>query len=477
MTALLAALPLLAALACLALRVSAPRAAVLSIAVAGVLAATRFRVPGGRLADAGLALAPTLAEVLAILFGGVLLAGVLAATGAQERIAAWIERASAGSGESAALLMVLGLTPFAESVTGFGLGAVVAVPLLLHLGFGPVKAVTLGLMGLFLTAWGALAPGSLVSASLGGVPLHEIGVRSALIAPVPIVATGLTALVVVHGRRVTGAHLGELALASAALWGGLMAINALLGPALGGAIGGLCAAAACLLRFRFVHRVDLAMDRATLRAFTPYAVLVVGLLASTLVVRGLESGGIAVPGVARLLTHGSVWSLVAGVTGMALLGLRGDAARDVVVAAARKWWPVGVATGGFLVLGALLTATGMSAEVARALASMGPAYLFVSSFVAGLGGYIAGSNAGANAMFAASQAQAATQLGVAKGHLLAIQNVGSGVLTIAAPTRVALAVAMVDADAAETTGAANRTLLGLGLVVMVGLGVIGVVAA
>lgn len=469
MTALLAALPLVVAIACLALRVSAPRAALASIAVAAVLTATAFRVPGRVLADRGWALLPTVLEVLGILYGGVLLAGILAATGAQERIARWIERACAGRGEDATVLMVLGLTPFAESVTGFGLGAVVAVPLLLHLGFRPVKAVTLGLMGLFLTAWGALAPGTLVASTLGGVSVSSLAVRSALIAPVAIVATGVAALLVVHGRRVRAGHLVELVLAGGALWGGLYAANALLGPALAGAVGGLCAAVVSLVRFRVVAHADLSLDGATARALVPYAVLVTGLLACTLAVQGLPA---AHP--ARLLTHGSLWSLIACGVGMRLLGMRRAEATSAVAVALRKWWPVGLATAGFIVLGGLMTASGMSAEVARALAGLGPAYLFLSAVVGGLSGYVAGSNAGANAMFAASQAQAATQLGVAREHLLAIQNVTSGVLTIAAPSRVALATTMVEDDAAATGRAATRTLLTLGGVVVVAMGLVGV---
>lgn len=472
MTAVLAALPLLVAVACLGLRMPAPRVALGSVAVALVVAWLRFPITGERALAAASGAWPTLLEVVTILFGGVLLAGVLAATGAQERIAAWIENAAAGEGQSAVLLMVLGLTPFAESVTGFGLGAVVAVPLLLHLGFGPLRSVVLGLMGLFLTAWGALAPGSLVAAQLGGVPLHDLGVRSALVAPVAIVATGFAALLVVHGRRITVAHVVELLLAGTALWAGLLVTNLVLGPALAGAIGGLCATAVCLLRFRLLHGADLRMDHATAKAFGPYAVLVTGLLVCTLALKGMGATGPVM-----LLTHGSVWSLAASAYGMVTLGMTRTQAWGAVVAAARKWWPVGLATGGFLVLGTILTATGMSAEVARTLAALGPAYLFLSSFVAGIGGYIAGSNAGANAMFAASQAQAAAQLGVAKVHLLAIQNVGSGVLTIAAPTRVALATTMVPDDSGATARAATRMLLWLGLAVMVGLGLVGALMA
>jgi lactate permease len=99
----------------------------------------------------------------------------------------------------------------------------------------------------------------------------------------------------------------------------------------------------------------------------------------------------------------------------------------------------------FLVLGALMTATGMSAELAQAGASLGDAYVALVPWVGGLGGFLTGSNAGANAMFAAAQADAARALGLAPLDLVAAQNVGASLLTMASAPRVALAVGLLGA--------------------------------
>src|SRR5699024_11405790 len=40
------------------------------------------------------------------------------------------------------VLIAYGVTPFMESVTGFGLGVVITAPLLIHLGLTPARAVT-----------------------------------------------------------------------------------------------------------------------------------------------------------------------------------------------------------------------------------------------------------------------------------------------------------------------------------------------
>ncbi|MDG4536249.1 L-lactate permease [Streptomyces sp. AV19] len=93
----------------------------------------------------------------------------------------------------------------------------------------------------------------------------------------------------------------------------------------------------------------------------------------------------------------------------------------------------------FLTLGTLLTVTGMSRELADACASLGGAYLVLAPWIGAVGGFLAGSNTGANAMFAAGQAGAAQALGYSAGHLVAVQNVSAALASGAAVARVALA--------------------------------------
>ena len=472
-TTLLAALPLLVAVLALALRMKALTAALLSLTTAVLLGLTLFRAPAAGWSAGLLGLAPTIAEVLAVLFGGVLLNRVLDRVGAQATIAAWVERSGAGQRERAALLLVFGLTPFAESVTGYGLGAMVAVPLLRHLGFDRTRSLILALFGLFLTTWGALAPGALVASALGGVGEIELGVRSAQLAWLPILLTGLATQALCYRRqalRVT--PLLDVLLIGAVLWGVLVATNWLLGPPLAGVLGALAATAVALLRFRLAG-ARVGLDRETAAALLPYLVLVVGLLVSGIALRVTGTGGAW-----QLLGLGSLWLVVASAVALRQHHSSAALVRSDLVASVRRWWPVGSATAGFLLLGAVLTLTGMSAAVATGLAQLGRGYLFLAPFVGGLGGLVSGTVVGANAMFVASQAQAAHAIGVPALELVAIQNLSSGVLTMAAPTRVALALvpaadgagAKDSADPPPDLGHAHRWLLGLCLITLLGLG-------
>lgn len=438
MHAVLAAAPLVVACVLLAVGVGTVRAAMASVACAALIAVLAFPVPAAQAWSTAGSLGPTTVEVVVILLGGVVLSELLASSGAQRQLASWVQRCCADSGR-AVLLIVLGITPFAESVTGFGIGVVVAVPLLRHLGLPPTKSAVLGLLGFVIVPWGALAPGTLVAAQLGGVGFDELGVRCAALSGPAFVIVGAAALIVACGSRRAATYLPDLAMVAGVLWATVWAANLLVGTPLAGVIGGLASIAAALGLSRLRDRVSLRIDAATWWALCPYALLVAGLLTSSLVVRA-----VGVRGVWQLVASPAMWLVLTCLATPALVGLRGPGLRAAVGTALRRWRPIAVATALFLVLGGVLTATGMSAALAEAASRLGPVYLALVPVVGGLGGFITGSNSGANAMFAASQAQAAHALGASNLQILATQNVSASVLTMAAPSRVALAVSLAD---------------------------------
>ncbi len=57
------------------------------------------------------------------------------------------------------LLMCFGICPLIESVSGFGIGFMVAAPIFLSLGYKPFQAVLLSFIGLLASSWGAMATG------------------------------------------------------------------------------------------------------------------------------------------------------------------------------------------------------------------------------------------------------------------------------------------------------------------------------
>src|SRR5699024_8725325 len=146
MGAIWASLPLLVALGCMAVRAGAVRAGALALLTAFVVAWGAFAAPIGGLAVAVADFAGVMLEVALILLGGLLLHATLDHTGSQRRLGeALIARTR--STEHAVVLVVLGIIPFAESVTGFGVGTLVGIPLLMAIGLPPRRAAICGVLG------------------------------------------------------------------------------------------------------------------------------------------------------------------------------------------------------------------------------------------------------------------------------------------------------------------------------------------
>ncbi|MEV0603022.1 L-lactate permease [Streptomyces sp. NPDC050315] len=436
MNAVLATLPILVTLGLLAAKVRALYAALAALGTAAVLTATVFRTPLAELADAQLHMLPTLVELAAILFGGILLSELMSRTGAQARLGDRLGGAC-NSPVRSVLLIVFGVTPFAESLTGFGIGVIVAIPLLRQLGLAPAKAAVAGLLGLVTVPWGSLAPGTLVSADLGGVDFQELGVVSALLSAPVFLICGAAALAVSFGVRRAVASGGELLLATATLWVTVWAVNTFIGVPLAGVLGGLATIGVLLLVSRRRERpaVGERRPRPVARALAPYVFLVVGLLLgrAALTAAGVQEGWWTV------IAGPAGWLLLTTALAPRLLGSPGPVLPAAVRTATARWWQVTLTTMVFLVLGTLLTVTGMSREMAEACASLGPAYLLVAPWIGAAGGFLAGSNTGANAMFAASQGATAHVLGYPAVQLVGVQNVSAALASGGSVARVVLA--------------------------------------
>ena len=161
MSVALAAAPVLVVLGALLLRRPAWQAAAAGLTVLAVTSWLAGEPVAGLGAAAGSS-ALLVLEVGLVLLGGLALAEVGRGRGFPEAVTSYIA-ATGAPRPAVVLLVVLGLTPFAESVTGFGVGAVIAAPILLALGLRPLPAAVVALLGLCTVPWGALAPGTLVA--------------------------------------------------------------------------------------------------------------------------------------------------------------------------------------------------------------------------------------------------------------------------------------------------------------------------
>ncbi len=454
MIALLAAAPILTSVALLlVLRQSALRAGAAGLVVALVVAsmAPAFRLPADDLSQAVIGGALTTVSVAYVLLGGMLLYAVLREGQALDAIAAAAARAVPDPGRRA-LLMVLGLSVFLESATGFGIGIVVAAPLFAALGYKPRQAALLALTGQCAVTWGALGIGTTLGADLTGIAAPRMGVLAALLSVPLMLLCGGTALWLTGGPVALWRRLPELLAYAAILAASLAGGSHLLGIEVAGMIGGLAVIAAGLLVNRLVSRAASEQDhpRAVARALSPLAILLALLLLTRIITPLAEwlgeaavlnhpAAGFRLP----VLYHPGFWLVLTAAAAIPILGLTADRSLAAIGGALRQWLVATLAVAGFLCFSQVMSAAGMTAALATAVADgAGGLYVVLLPAVGGLGGFLTASNAGSNAMFAQFQSAVGARLGLPADLVAAAQNAAGANATLASPGRVVLAAAV-----------------------------------
>lgn len=144
--------------------------------------------------------------VLTVLFPGLLLYRLQDISGNMKTLTNLIRRHFPQEGIQL-LALLMGVSPFVESISGFGVSVLVVAPLLLALGYSPLQAGTLTLLSQISVPLGALGVGTLVGAQLAGENAHAIGPLSLLMsAPMPMLCALLMLRVASQGRHEQSSH-------------------------------------------------------------------------------------------------------------------------------------------------------------------------------------------------------------------------------------------------------------------------------
>ncbi|HEV2093634.1 MAG TPA: L-lactate permease [Rubrobacter sp.] len=398
--------------------------ATLGAAVVGALALGASDLIGPLAAGFG-----TSGRVLFVLFGGLLLYNLLAAGGAVEEVSRFLGRLEPDPVALAAGVVV-GVAPFFESVTGFGVAVVISAPILLAAGFSPLKAAVLASWGQCAVPWGALGVGTVIGADLAGMGFGELSDASALLSLLLFPVYGVAAVALAGGWSGVRRHGAEAVLLGLAAGVGTLATSLYLVPELSGAVGGLAATAVFLAR-RWRRARDVPV-----RALLPYAfllVLLVGVNAAG------NPGSLALVG--PILDGPAVPLLVSSAFAALLFGVGGRRLGEAVRGTGRQWLPTAGAVLTFVLAGAVVADGGAAEVLAEQARRFGALYPAVLPVLGAFGGALAGSNAASNALFMPLQVEAARGLGIRETLAAASQNVSGSHASLLAPQRIVLAAA------------------------------------
>jgi lactate permease len=457
MTALLAPLPLLLVIGLLA----TGRASALGAGSAGLLATlgvvATVGVPGGGMPGGGIsgggasgALALLSAEAPAGLWLAwpviaIIIAGMFFHRAVSVRQAGTAASTRAVTAPRLWSLCFL-LAPFAESVTGFGVGYVIALAALRGLGIVGMPALLLGLFSQSLVPWGALAVGTTVGAALAGMTPAELGWRTAIV-QAPIHALYL--LLYWRYARAAGVTVSRAQRIDDAAW--TAALLALIAIANRVADPEIAAAAPCALLLALRHwrddRPSAAQWRAVAQSAAPYAALVLALCLTRLVAP-LREALLQIapwaplagkPAFAPLYAPG-FWVIAIGT----IVALRSATPLGRLAAeTARAAWRPCAVTAVFLLMAQLYQAAGLAEALAGALQALArDAALYAVPPMAAVGGFLTGSAAAASAMLMPMEIALARAMGLDPGWMAAVQNAVSANLSMLSPIRVSMGVAV-----------------------------------
>lgn len=338
------------------------------------------------------------------------------------------------------------LGPFAESVTGFGVGYIIALAALRRLGIGGLPALLLGLYSQSLVPWGALAIGTTVGATLAGLTPGELGLASAVLQmPIHVLYLGL------YWRfaREAGVPVPAPQKLDDALWTALLLALVWATNRFSDVEIAAAAPTALLLAVRFWRdeRPDLARMRATLRSAAPYVALTLALCATRLVapLRDVLKPLWAMkpfdnqPAFSPFYAPG-FWLLSIGI--VVVLAARAPLGR-VATEALRGSWRACAVTLAFVVMAEFYVGSGMATSIAEALrAAAGRGAAFGVPLFAAMGGFLTGSGAAANAMLVPMETALAHAIAVDPAWIAAVQNSVTTNLTMLSPIRVSMGAAI-----------------------------------
>jgi len=381
-----------------------------------------------------------------ILLGGVFLYSVLRAGGALDAIARMTVAAAPNPGLRI-LLLTYGLGVFFESATGFGVGIIVTAPLFLSLGYRPLQAGLLALLGQCAVPWGALAIGTTLGARLADLPLSSASLHALLLSVPSILICGTAALIVAQVKQSLWQSLLQLLGTATALITGIALCSLADAAELAGCVGGLAVIVLVLGLRRTNRQPAIANSHAkTLRYLTPLIVLVTSLaLTRLLPALGdvLKQFTLRSPdGLLALapLYHAGFWLLVAAGSGILTFRLSGPQLRQISRTALSQWLKAVLAVAGFIASGQIMLVAGMTEALTHSAAQAASGSLpLLMPLVGALGGFLTASNAGSNAIFMEFQLQLTALAQFDLNYTAAAQNAAASIACMMSPGRLALA--------------------------------------
>jgi lactate permease len=377
---------------------------------------------------------------------------------------------------------------FIEGIAGFGVPIAILAPLMISLGFKPLTAVVVVLVGhSWAVTFGGMAAAYYTLQLATGLQAEVIGPMISLLFILPIIITGLLVAFIEGGWQSLKRGLPVIIITGLVMSGCVgfsIFLNApQVAAVTAGLVGTICIwglSKTFLLAkgpgYEQPASINVKCREKSIgfnRAFLPYYLLIFLALFSQLPLIKQTTGnlhlafdypelrtslGYTVPAIENyarinLFGHPAPIILVSTLATVMLFygsklwyqGLLMDAFR----ATYKQSWRPSLSVLAMVVMSLIMNDSGMTSAIASGIAgASGFAYPIISPFIGALGCFMTGSNANSNVMFGALQVSAASTLGISPQVIASGQTIGGSLGASIAPAKVFLG--------SSTTGMSGR---------------------
>lgn len=496
LTVWLSILPIVILLICLLfLKFSASKSGAIAFAAAFLISLPMFR-PGVFGMSVILAKGFGLALfVIFIIWGAMFLYNVVNETGALEVINKNIS-ILVDDRMVQFILLAWAFAPFMQGIAGFGIPVIVATPLLIALGFDPLKSVAAVLIGhCWAISFGSMGSSIYAIDMVTNTDVAEIVPYMAVYGTIAMFLMGITVALIYDGPSVIKKALVYILPASCTMGLTLYILARLTMVSVIGLMTGLVGMITILLIYKLrspngrkeeLYRTELTLADSLL----PYILIVILSIAffildpSWKIVLSYPEyttlNGITVACEEayvkfNLLKFPFCIIMMASLLSMAVYWNKGrmnrNVFRKVLQATVKKCVPTSITLVFLLCMAQLMMDAGMINAIAEALVSVaGNVYPVLSPFIGLLGAFITGSNTNSNVLFGNLQEVASNALALSPAVMCAVQSIGASIGGAIGPTTVALG-----ATSAQIIGRESEIYKLTLLPILISTGVLGAV--
>ena len=483
---LLALSPIIIVLAgILAFKKPAMKVAPIALAWTIVLAFTYFNVTDASFKENLATYDPLLwkgikegAKIVAMVFGAFVILNILKKTGAMEDVKNTVAKIS---DDRRVQLIIIGLMVpiFLEGAAGAGAPAAIAAPFLVALGFEPMTAIAVALLGdATPCSWG----GAGLTTITGGAALVSSGIstsalNSAMVGRIHmfgVLAIPFIMIAIAFGRKGFKGIVPYLAYAGVTTGTVMFALSNFVGPevtSMGTGIISILLSVAYVKifkiktpeEFRYEYPENVEKKYGAFKALSPYIYMMVLLpvIRYTVDLKILTVFGYI------------VWVdcviIICGMLGAATLGVSRKEYGEVCSATLKNIFPVLITMGSLLIVSYIMqsSTTGMMSLIANDIADLaGTLYPAAAVLIGASGSFVTGTGLGSNIMFADMHIDAAQALEMNPITVFAGQNAGASLGNLICPNNTVAACATVGQVGNESK-VMKKSLVAFGIILVI----------